>query len=43
MTLDQCKQKLKETTLQNPTLKDSLSKLATKAWGTDKASCYDMM
>jgi TraM recognition site of TraD and TraG len=43
MTLDQCKQKLKDTILQNPSLKDSLSKLATKAWETDKASCYDMM
>ncbi len=43
MTLEQCKQKLKETTLQNPELKDSLSKLATKAWWNDKASCYDLM
>jgi hypothetical protein len=43
MTLETCKQKLKDTILQNPSLKDSLSKLATKAWGSDKASCYDMM
>lgn len=43
MNLETCKQKLKETILQNPTLKDSISKLATKAWGIDKASCYQTM
>ena len=43
MTIETCKQKLKETILQNPELKDSLSKLSTKAWWSDKASCYQSM
>ena len=40
MNLETCKQKLKDTLIQNPTLKDSLSVLTTKAWAKDKPECY---
>lgn len=43
MKLDVCKQKLNEIINQNPAYKDTFSVLTSKAWGSSKAECFDLM
>ena len=40
MDITLCKQKLNNTLQSTPALSGNLSQLTTKAWGSEKSSCY---